>query len=55
MLRPRFANCRGCIRVSLRSNWVTQTVRLYAGQPFAEFEWTVGPVPIDDNNGKEAS
>mmetsp|Transcript_7270 Transcript_7270/g.17535 ORF Transcript_7270/g.17535 Transcript_7270/m.17535 type:complete len:806 (+) Transcript_7270:977-3394(+) len=35
------------------SSWVTQTFRLYAGQSYAEVEWTVGPVPIDDNMGKE--
>jgi len=35
------------------SDWISQTVRLYAGQPFAEVEWIVGPVPIGDNNGKE--
>ena len=25
--------------------WVTQTVRLWAGAPFADFEWTIGPIP----------
>lgn len=27
--------------------------RLYAGQPFVEFEWTVGPIPFDDGLGRE--
>jgi hypothetical protein len=36
--------------VQVFANWITQTVRLYAGQPFVEIEWIVGPVPIDDNN-----
>ncbi|XP_066472931.1 lysosomal alpha-mannosidase [Tiliqua scincoides] len=35
------------------SNWCSQVVRLYAGQPFVELEWTVGPIPIGDKNGKE--
>eukprot|EP01137_Pigoraptor_chileana_P035462 Opistho-2@29507 len=33
--------------------WLTQTIRLYAGQPWAEFEHTVGPIPTSDNIGKE--
>jgi hypothetical protein len=28
--------------------WLTQTVRLTAGARFAEFEWTVGPVDLED-------
>jgi len=34
-------------------NYVTQTIRLYKGSPYAEFEHTVGPIPINDNFGKE--
>ena len=30
-----------------------QEIRLWAGQEFAEVEYSVGPVPIDDNFGKE--
>jgi len=33
--------------------WLTQTIKLFGGQRFAEFQWTVGPIPIDDNMGKE--
>ncbi|XP_071952735.1 lysosomal alpha-mannosidase-like [Antedon mediterranea] len=33
--------------------WLSQVVRIREGQDFAEFEWTVGPIPINDNNGKE--
>ena len=36
--------------VQVFSDWLTQTVRVYAGQPYVEVEWIVGPVPIDDNN-----
>ena len=35
------------------AGWATQTVRLWVGASHAEFEWTVGPIPIDDGNGKE--
>ena len=33
--------------------FVSQVIRLRAGEPFAEFEYTVGPIPIDDKLGKE--
>ncbi|KAK7483766.1 hypothetical protein BaRGS_00024982, partial [Batillaria attramentaria] len=40
--------------VSQRFNpWVTQLVRVYQDQRFAEFQWTVGPIPVDDGEGKE--
>nr|XP_056703983.1 lysosomal alpha-mannosidase [Euleptes europaea] len=35
------------------SSWCSQVVRLYAGQPYLELEWTVGPIPIRDGLGKE--
>ncbi|CAH1794207.1 unnamed protein product [Owenia fusiformis] len=35
------------------SNYTSQVVRLYAGSPYVEFEWTVGPIPIGDNKGRE--
>ncbi|XP_064633968.1 lysosomal alpha-mannosidase-like [Lineus longissimus] len=35
------------------SPWATQVVRLYDDQEYAELEWTVGPIPIDDKQGKE--
>ena len=35
------------------NEWVSQVVRIYKTEKFAEFEWLVGPVPIDDNAGKE--
>ncbi len=36
--------------VQVFSEWVSQVVRLYDDQPFAEIEWVVGPVPIGDGN-----
>lgn len=33
--------------------WLTQTVKLYSGKRYAEFQWTVGPIPINDKQGKE--
>ncbi|XP_033821330.1 lysosomal alpha-mannosidase [Periophthalmus magnuspinnatus] len=35
------------------SPWVSQVVRLYSGSRALELEWTIGPVPIDDDLGKE--
>ncbi|KAL4648547.1 lysosomal alpha-mannosidase [Arapaima gigas] len=35
------------------SPWVSQVVRLYWGSRQLELEWTVGPVPVGDNLGKE--
>ncbi|XP_033744911.1 lysosomal alpha-mannosidase-like [Pecten maximus] len=35
------------------SPWVTQVIRLYEGEMHAEFEWTVGPIPVSDGSGKE--
>ncbi|KAM8772245.1 lysosomal alpha-mannosidase [Acanthopagrus schlegelii] len=35
------------------SPWVSQVVRLYADSRALELEWTVGPLPIDDDLGKE--
>jgi lysosomal alpha-mannosidase len=35
------------------NSWAVQTVRLYADQPFLEFEYTIGPIDISDNRGKE--
>ena len=29
------------------SDWYSQVVRLYKGEKYAEFEWTVGPIPIE--------
>uniref|UniRef100_A0A8C9YYK7 Lysosomal alpha-mannosidase n=1 Tax=Sander lucioperca TaxID=283035 RepID=A0A8C9YYK7_SANLU len=33
--------------------WVSQVVRLYGDSRALELEWTVGPLPIDDDLGKE--
>lgn len=35
------------------SSWAVQVIRLRAGGETVEFEWKVGPVPIDDRKGKE--
>ena len=29
------------------SAWTTHVIRLHAGQPYVELEWTAGPIPID--------
>ena len=35
------------------NDWISQVVRVYKTEKFVEFEWLVGPIPIDDNVGKE--
>lgn len=35
------------------NEWISQVVRVYKKERYLEFEWLVGPVPIDDNVGKE--
>jgi lysosomal alpha-mannosidase len=35
------------------NDWVTQEMSLYDDSTMVEVEWTVGPIPIDDNVGKE--
>lgn len=34
-------------------SWLNQTIRVVKGSPYAEFSFSVGPVPIDDGLGKE--
>ncbi|XP_053673280.1 lysosomal alpha-mannosidase-like [Anopheles nili] len=35
------------------NEWISQVVRVYAGEKHVELEWLVGPIPIDDGTGKE--
>ncbi|EPS72012.1 hypothetical protein M569_02745, partial [Genlisea aurea] len=35
------------------NEWLYQVTRVYKGKEHAEFEYTVGPVPVDDGFGKE--
>ncbi|BFZ17312.1 hypothetical protein BsWGS_20353 [Bradybaena similaris] len=35
------------------STWASQVVRVYADKPYVEVQWTIGPIPTDDNVGKE--
>ncbi|XP_017042898.2 lysosomal alpha-mannosidase isoform X1 [Drosophila ficusphila] len=35
------------------NDWISQVVRIYNKDSFAEFEWLVGPIPIEDGIGKE--
>jgi len=35
------------------NDWATQEMSLYDDSTMVEVEWTVGPIPIDDNVGKE--
>jgi lysosomal alpha-mannosidase len=35
------------------TEWASQEISVYDDGEFVEVEWTVGPIPIDDNIGKE--
>ena len=35
------------------TDWIFTIIRLRAGVAGIEFEWTVGPIPVDDGQGKE--
>ena len=35
------------------ANWATQVIRLYDNSSYAEFQYTVGPIPFKDGLGKE--
>ncbi|KAF0293557.1 Lysosomal alpha-mannosidase [Amphibalanus amphitrite] len=41
------------IRHSFAETWVSQVTRLYTGEPYAEIEWQVGPIPTEDGVAKE--
>jgi len=51
---------RTCIKTNLVqsawitfNNWTSQEINIYENTTTVEVEWTVGPIPIDDNKGKE--
>ncbi|KAJ9591912.1 hypothetical protein L9F63_001514, partial [Diploptera punctata] len=35
------------------NSWVRQVIRVYKEENYVEFEWLVGPIPVDDGIGKE--
>ena len=35
------------------NDWASQEISLYDEGDFVEVEWTVGPIPVGDNIGKE--
>lgn len=35
------------------NDWISQVIRVYREDNFVEFEWMVGPIPVDDKIGKE--
>ena len=35
------------VRHSFAEEWVSQVTRLYNGEPYAEVEWQVGPIPTE--------
>ena len=51
----RFLNTSVGIEVQVEYNepWIKTTTRVMAGLPYLEIEYTIGPIPIDDQRGKE--
>ena len=39
--------------VIIFNDWTSEEISLYNNAQVVEIEWTVGPIPIDDNVGKE--
>ncbi|EDV97218.1 lysosomal alpha-mannosidase [Drosophila grimshawi] len=35
------------------NEWISQVIRIYEGVNRVEFEWLIGPIPIDDDQGRE--
>lgn len=35
------------------NEWISQVVRIYKTENYAEFQWMVGEIPIGDSNGRE--
>ncbi|EAT42738.1 AAEL005749-PA [Aedes aegypti] len=35
------------------NEWISQVIRVHQNEMHVEFEWMVGPIPIDDSKGKE--
>ncbi|CAG2108860.1 unnamed protein product, partial [Medioppia subpectinata] len=35
------------------NDWISQTIRVYEDEEYVEIDWTVGPVPLTDNIGRE--
>lgn len=35
------------------NRWISQVIRIYKGQPYIEFDWVVGPIPVNDHIGRE--
>eukprot|EP00935_MAST-01C_sp_MAST-1C-sp1_P000879 g879.t1 len=48
--KPSISVIKGGVVTEVRqrwSDWATHVIRLYAGQPYVEVEWTAGPIPVD--------
>ncbi|XP_031623847.1 lysosomal alpha-mannosidase-like isoform X1 [Contarinia nasturtii] len=35
------------------NEWISQVIRIYKNENYAEFQWLVGPIPVDDKIGRE--
>ena len=51
----RFLNTSVGMEVQVEYNepWIKTTTRVMTGLPYLEIEYTIGPIPIDDQRGKE--
>ncbi|XP_014216796.1 lysosomal alpha-mannosidase-like [Copidosoma floridanum] len=35
------------------NDWISQVIRMYDSKDIIEFDWLIGPIPVNDNVGKE--
>lgn len=55
-VQPKMTVYRGSLVEEVHqqfNDWISQVVRVYKNQRYAEFEWMVGPIPVEDGIGKE--
>ncbi|CAB9508715.1 Lysosomal alpha-mannosidase [Seminavis robusta] len=41
------------VHAQFEERWIKQVTRVMKGLPYVDIEFTIGPIPIDDNRGKE--
>lgn len=46
----------GAVMTEIRqefNDWATQVIRIYPNESYIEFDWTVGPIYVNDSQGKD--